>query len=132
MVTRKIPIYALTTDPSNPLRADILPTKNFLITLPKLRSFIGKEQTIIDAKGALNARIICRSLIIGKNDPEMISLHKENCFDLNEENEWILDISFTTVTKEGVSESFPLRLPLSPGKGGKPSGHRQRQQYSGR
>lgn len=113
MVIRKIPVYTLDTDSARPLSADTLENKSFVIALPPLKKYVGKEQTIIDAPGVLSARIICRSLDTLNMTPEMISLHKENCFDLNEENEWILDISFTTVTKEGVSESFPLRLPLS-------------------
>ncbi|MBQ8351959.1 MAG: hypothetical protein IJY20_07975, partial [Clostridia bacterium] len=113
MVIRKIPVYSLTTSEAHALTAESLCKSSFLITLPVLRDLLGREQTLLSAKGSLEIRLICRTLDIDSEDGEMHSLRRENCFDANEENEWILDIAFTTVTREGVRETCPLRLPLS-------------------
>ena len=101
MIIRKIPVYTLKTAEPTSLPGESFKATDFALTLPALRTFIGKEQTLFSAEGALSARLICRTLDILSDDGEMRSLRGENCFDANEKDEWILDISFTTVTKEG-------------------------------
>lgn len=113
MVRRKIPVYSFEETERRPVRQDTFLLKNFLLTLPPLSGLVGKEQVLLDAKGSLCIRLICRTLDIDSTDGEMHSLRRENCFDFNEMDEWILDIAFTTRTKEGVEETYPLRLPLS-------------------
>ena len=113
MIIRKIPVYTLKTAEPTSLSGESFKVTDFALTLPALRTFIGKEQTLFSAEGALSARLICRTLDILSDDGEMRSLRGENCFDANEKDEWILDISFTTVTKEGEKLTCPLRLPLS-------------------
>ena len=113
MVIRKIPVYSLAAKKARVLTDAGLYETNFVITLPVLRDLIGREQALLSAEGALVIRLICRTLDLASADGEMQSLRRENCFDENEKNEWILDIAFTTATREGVRETFSLRLPLS-------------------
>lgn len=113
MVIRNIPVYSLKTEQARPLTEETFRTTDFLITLPVLRDDIGREQTLLAAEGALVIKLICRTLDVNSTDSEMQDLRRENCFDANEENEWILDIAFTTATREGVTATCPLRLPLS-------------------
>lgn len=113
MIIRKIPVYTLKTEEPTPLSQKSFRATDFAITFPALRAFTDREQTLLEAGGALTARMICRTLDIASEDGEMRGLRCENCFDANEKDEWILDISFTTVTKEGEKLTCPLRLPLS-------------------
>ena len=113
MIIRKIPVYTVSTAKSEALTLESFKTTDFVISFPPLRNFTNREQVLIAAEGALTARMICRSLDITSPDGEMHSLRCENCFDANEKDEWILDISFTTLTKEGEKLTCPLRLPLS-------------------
>lgn len=113
MIIRKIPAYTLKTSSAEAPTRENFKTADFVITFPALRAFTDREQVLLEAEGALTARMICRTLDIASEDGEMRSLRCENCFDANEKDEWLLDISFTTVTKEGVTLTCPLRLPLS-------------------
>lgn len=113
MLLRKIPVYHITTGEGTPLQGATLPCKDFLLSLPPLRPLLGEERTLFSVEGCLSAALICRTLDLQSQDGEMHSLRRENCFAFCEENEWILDITFTTVTREGVADTASLRLPLS-------------------
>ena len=113
MIIRRIPIYSHATGTPVPLTSDSFRTRDFILTLPRLDRLIGREQTLLSAEGALEIRLICRTLDIETKDEEMLALRRENCFDLNEEGEWILHTSFTTTTKEGVTLTDTICLPLS-------------------
>ena len=113
MVIRRIPIYSHVTSEAVALTKDSFRGKDFVLTLPLLRDFIGREQTLLCAEGSLEIRLICRTIDIASKDEEMRELRRENCFDVNENDEWILKITFTTVTKEEVCLADVLYLPLS-------------------
>lgn len=113
MIIRRIPIYSHTMGDAVPLTKESFRVRDFVLMLPVLDKLIGREQTLLSAEGALEIRLICRTLDIETKDEEMIALRRENCFDANEENEWILYTAFTTVTKEGVTLTDTICLPLS-------------------
>jgi hypothetical protein len=113
MVIRKIPIYTLETTAWRSFTSESFEKTDFVLTLPPLCDFMDREQTLFCADGALSARMICRSLDMDSTDPEMESLRVENCFIANEKDEWILEVSFTTTTPQGVTLEQLVRLPMS-------------------
>lgn len=113
MIIRKIPVYTFTTTQFLPLEKETFKNNDFVISLPLLKNFIGKEQTIFELNGAISVKIICRSLDINSKDETIHDLHRENCFIANETNEWILVVDFTTESPEGVCATNSVNLPLS-------------------
>ena len=113
MVIRKIPKYTFETEQWESLSKKTFQNTDFLIELPELEMFTDREQVLFDAQGSLTAKVICRTLDMAENSSELMSLRNENCFDANEKDEWILDVSFTTKTPKGVVLTQFVRLPLS-------------------
>lgn len=113
MIIRKKIVYSLEKSDPVALSADSLPTRNFVITLPCMKNFIGQEQSIITTDGSLEVRLLKRSLDLSSSDPEMPAMRAENCFDNGEVDQWIMAITFKTAASEEVSENFYMYLPLS-------------------
>ncbi len=121
MITRKIACYDFgSLDLKTPVNGDFL-KGDFYLSLPPLPRCPQAEKILFSLPGALELRLICRSLDqVGEDTP---SLLKEECFYFNETEEWMLECRFQMEMKDGFSrDTYFLRLPLSHPKAGEPLG----------
>ncbi len=87
MIARKIACYDFgSLNLKTPENGDFLKTE-FYLALPPLPQCPQREKILFSVPGALELRLICRSLQEeGEDTP---SLLKEDCFYFNETREWV-------------------------------------------